>query len=103
MYSPVKQKKFKLLFKAGIKIKLIRSIKFFDFVCFMGDYMLTGFGRDQAVKRCVTWGLGSCRFYSLGISNTPPPFQMQNKERCAYRDLCIKMPTCSGIALVNKN
>jgi hypothetical protein len=26
----------------------------YDFVCFTGDYILTGFGRDQAVKHRVT-------------------------------------------------
>jgi hypothetical protein len=39
------------------KIKIINLIILFDlfnFVCFTGDYILTGFGRDQAVKRCVT-------------------------------------------------
>jgi hypothetical protein len=29
----------------------------FDFICFTGDYTLTDFGRDQAVKRCVTGAL----------------------------------------------
>jgi hypothetical protein len=48
-----------LLFKVGIrkKMKIIKlSILFdlFEFVCFTGYYILTGFGRDQAVKRCVT-------------------------------------------------
>jgi hypothetical protein len=26
----------------------------FDFVCFTEDYILTRFGRDEAVQRCVT-------------------------------------------------
>ena len=29
-----------------------------NIVCFTGDQLLTGFGRDQAVKRCVTGPLG---------------------------------------------
>jgi hypothetical protein len=36
------------------KIKIINLIIVFDLICFNGDYILTGFGRDQAVKRCVT-------------------------------------------------
>jgi hypothetical protein len=36
-----------------LKQKLFGLISF-DFICFTGDYILTGFGRDQAVKRCVT-------------------------------------------------
>jgi hypothetical protein len=39
------------------KIKIINLLSLFDlfnFVCFTGDYILTGFGRDQAIKRCVT-------------------------------------------------
>ena len=30
-----------------------------NIVCFTGDNFLTGFGRDQAVKRCVTGPLGA--------------------------------------------
>jgi hypothetical protein len=35
-------------------INLIILFDLFDFVCLTGDYILTGFGRDQAVNRCVT-------------------------------------------------
>jgi hypothetical protein len=38
-------------------INLIILFDLFDFVCFSGDYILTGFGRDQAVKLCVTGAL----------------------------------------------
>jgi hypothetical protein len=38
-------------------MNLIILFDLFDFVCSMGDYILMGYGRDQAVKRCVTVAL----------------------------------------------
>jgi hypothetical protein len=38
-------------------MKIINLIILFDFVCFSGYYILMGFGRDQALKRCVTGAL----------------------------------------------
>jgi hypothetical protein len=46
--------------KVGIRNKkikitnLIILLDLFGFVCFTRDCILTGFGRDQAEKRCVT-------------------------------------------------
>jgi hypothetical protein len=37
------------------KQKITNLIILFDFACFTGDYILTGFGHDQAVNRC-DWG-----------------------------------------------
>jgi hypothetical protein len=67
MQYPVKHTKSNqikyFLFKVGIRNKKIRVInliilfELLDFVCFMGDYILTGVGCDQAVKRSVTGAL----------------------------------------------
>jgi hypothetical protein len=40
----------------------------FDIVCFTGDYILTGFGCDQAVNRCVTGALDQDEEYQFGQS-----------------------------------
>ena len=38
-----------------------------NIVCFTGDHFLTGFGRDQAVKRCVTGPLRFRLFQEMDI------------------------------------
>jgi hypothetical protein len=44
--------------KRKIKLtNLFTLLDLFDFVCFRGYYILTGFGRDQAIKSCVTGDL----------------------------------------------
>jgi hypothetical protein len=61
MYSRDKKQNIKI-------INLIFLFDLLDFVCFTGDYILTGFGRDQAVKRCVTGALvfqSVCNIFSI--------------------------------------
>jgi hypothetical protein len=46
----------------GRGLKIINLIILFDFVCFTGDYILTGFGCDQAVKRSLSGALYTIRY-----------------------------------------